>query len=653
MKKILYLLLLCTLFAISCNDDELNGIKEGFDVPKTESTDQYEITYQYNEDVIVLDEFSAGCIEKVIADTIIYFSLDLPENIIPEVNDIISSTIYDKLPYGLGNRVLSFEEEAGAYKCVTTPAPLDEIFKELDIKAVIQLLDTTSSGFYDDEGNYWETTFSESSETKVSIGSPNVLTINLGNYSSETGAKFYANGAFTLGLIATIDFSLLGGRSECSLEANAGMSGEVGAKSSWKGYKKILKKENLITQVVAIGPIILRPYVDIELGLQGGIEGNVNVGFSKQFGIKAGVRDGSPFWENTTQSANTNFVDNISVNAKGNLGLVCAFDFGAGLYTKNIALGIEPSISAGFSTELELNNPNIFREGPELNLEITADTDVFFFAQFFGKEFVKSQETLASIKLFSYSWPLLPTLVENSLNVEKRNSNGPLTFDAKYKLEGGLLGKFIDITPAFHVYRGGNEIYYLEGNKGIGADETNEFTFELKNLNHDISYTGKPCIMFMGNLYDEDGIPFSSTSPTAAITDIVQTSSEYGTFYHNGNEYDYEFKFYVNTEIRGSDNCKEWGVYDPNSDDIYNPNELKDGRITQYWTAWSTSGSATFSKTPYVILKETGSYKYFERHTHTLHYYSGYAAPGVCNNSIPFTDGAIVMQLDSVRYERY
>lgn len=42
-----------------------------------------------------------------------------------------------------------------------------------------------------------------------------------------------------------------------------------------------------------------------------------------------------------------------------------------------------------------------------------------------------------------------------------------------------------------------------------------------------------------------------------------------GSFTHNGKNYNYEFKFYVNTEIRGSDNCLEWGVYDPSSVDIY------------------------------------------------------------------------------------
>lgn len=306
-------------------------------------------------------------------------------------------------------------------------------------------------------------------------------------------------------------------------------------------------------------------------------------------------------------------------------------------------------MSAGFSTDLQVNNPNIFRNAPQLSFDITADVDAFFFAQFFGKEFVHSQETLASLSLCSFSTPLLPTLVENTLDVEKKDADGPLIFDAKYKLKGGLLGKYMDITPSFRVYKGGNEVAFIRGKNKIGSKDTEEFEFELNDLEHDISYTGKPCILFMGEIYDEDGIPFSSTSPTAAITDIVQTGSAQGAFNHNGFTYEYEFYFYVNTEIRGSENCKEWGVYDPYSVDVYNPNELKDGRVTQYWTAWSNNGTAQFSKTPYVILKETGGYKYFEKHSHTLHYggASRYA------EIQPFADGNIVMRLDSVRYERY
>lgn len=629
------------------NPDEPN-IQEGFDTPKTENTERYEVTYQYKESVIVFDEITSDYIERIVADTIIYFSSQLPKKLVPKINDVLSSRIYPKVPYGLGNKVLSFEKEENSYKCITTPASLDDIFEELDITASFELLDSISNGFYDDEGYYWETTINEGTpKTRSAIGSPDVLTINIGNDSNKAG--LYANGEFSVGAITTIDISLKENHFECSLELIAEMKGELGTKTSWKGERKIFEKENLVNGVLSIGPVVLRPYLDIKLGVQGTVEGSISTSFSKQFGVKAGIINGKPFRNNTTTIANSNLIENISIDAKGDMGLVCALDFGAGLYTKNIALEISPSLYAGFGTDLRLNNPNIFRNAPQLDFNVNADVDVLFSAHFFGKELTHAQESLASLSLFSYSWPLLPTLVDNTLDVEKRDAKGALTFDAKYKLEGGLLGNFLDIRPSFRVYRGGDEIFHIIDNKSIGYNETNEFKFELMDLEHDISYTGKPCILFMGSIYDEDGIPFSSTSPTAAVTDIVQTSSAQGIFTHNGKNFNYEFEFYVNTEIRGANNCLEWGIYDPNSVDIYNPNELKDGRVTQYWTAWSNNASATFSKTPYVILKDNSDYKYFETHTHTL-YHDG-AARSIINQS--FENDVIIMKLDSIKYESY
>lgn len=302
---------LCMTLLASCHEniiDDLANAQPGFDIPTKENAQQYEITYQYNENVIVFDEGISDYIEKVVADTIIYFSTQLPEIFVPEVNDIISCRIYEKLPYGLGNRVLSFDKEGSLYKCVTTSAALDEIFKVLDIDASIVLLDTISDGFYDDEGQYWETSVGENTETRGTIGSPNVLTINLGNYTSDTGAGFYVNGAFTVGAIATVDIDLGKKHSECSLELLAGINGEMGVKTSAKGYKKIFRKENLVNGVLAIGPVVLRPYVDIELGRQLSVEGNITTGFSKQFGLKAGIRNGKAYCNNTTTSADANLI---------------------------------------------------------------------------------------------------------------------------------------------------------------------------------------------------------------------------------------------------------------------------------------------------------------------------------------------------------
>lgn len=674
MKNLLYVFsLVLSFFSCTTNIiDDAADLIPGKDFPKTESIEGGEVTFQYKDGVIVIEESNKSYLKKIEADTILYFSKSSISHFDLKEGSIISSSLVNELtPYGLGNKVLSINEEGDLIRCVSTNAALDEIFEELDINADIELFcDTISQTIEDVDGNIVTVNVSDQNMTRASIGSPNVLTIKLGNKSDTTRIGPFITGSMSLGAVATLNISLKKHQSECSLALYSTFEGEVGTQATWSGYKKILPKSgkwNIVTGVVSLGPVVLRPFIDLELGVQGKIEGTISTKLSKQIGGKFGFKNGQSFHENLTNS-NTDIIKNISVNAKGELNLVTKLNFGMGLYTKNIAVGIEPSISAGFSTDFKLNNENLFRNQPNLDFKITASADAFFYAQFFGKEFSHAQTSLASIDLFAHSWPLLPALVENSLKIKKRDYNGPLMFDAEYKLQGGLLtelsnklGNHFDaftIMPSFRVYRGGNEIYHTIDGQDIKDSGVQTFKYELGDLEHDISYTGKPCLIIGNNMYDEDGIPFSSTSPTAAITDIVQTGAANGSFYHNGHSYDYEFYFYVNTQIKGSENCTEWGIYDPNSDDIYYPNELKDGRVTQYWTAWSNSSSATFTKTPYAILKEDGTTKYFEQHSHTLYYGGYFAAPKAKSvSTIPkglktIDNGDIIMRLDSVKYER-
>lgn len=675
MKKLFYFLSVVLGF-FSCTTniiDDTEDLIAGIDFPTTDNIEGGSITYQYYDGVIVINESNSNYLKKVDADTILYFSKSVTSKFdLTEGNVISSGLVNDITPYGLGNKILSVEDHGDFIRCVTTSAPLDEIFEVLEIDADIQLFcDTISQKIVDADGNIVSVEAAENlSETRASIGSPNVITINLGNKSNDTRFGPYLTGSMSLGAIATLDINLKEHRSECSLALYAGFEGEIGIQATWSGYKKILPKNgtwNIVTGVVSVGPIVLRPFIDAELGVQGKIEGTVSTKMSKQFGGKFGFRNGNSFYESLTNSS-TDIVKNISVDARGEFGLVTKLNFGMGLYTKNIAVGIDPSISAGFSTDFMLNNKNLFRDHPNLDFKVTADADAFFYAEFFGKQFSHAQANLASIELFSHSWPLLPALVENSLEINKRKYDGPLMFDAEYKLQGGLLtelsnklGNQFDaftIIPTFRVFRGGNEVYHIIDAQDIKWLGTQKFEFELGDLEHDVSYTGKPCIIIGNNMYDEDGIPFSSTSPTAAITDIVQTGAANGSFYHNGYNYNYEFYFYVNAQIKGSDNCKEWGIYSPKSDAIYNPLPLEDGRVTQYWTGWSNNPSMTVTQTPYVILKEDGSYKYFEEHSASLYYGGYFASPAKKSN--PHTralktiqQGDVILRLDSVKYEKF
>lgn len=305
-----------------------------------------------------------------------------------------------------------------------------------------------------------------------------------------------------------------------------------------------------------------------------------------------------------------------------------------------------------------MSDENLFRKHPNLDWNCGIDADVFFYARFFGKDLTHQEKKFASLSIWNGSLPLLPDLVDNSLKVNVRKGFSPLTFDAQYALSGGLLSSLLGVMPTIRVYKGGEEIYHIIDGQEINLVTQKTFSYELTDLEEDISYTAKPSIIIGNNMYDEDGIPFSSTSPTAAITDIVQTGAAHGSFTHNGKNFDYEFKFYVNSHLIGSENCVGWGIYDPNSDKIHNPHELKDGRYTAYWTAWSNNPSATFAKTPYVILPNN-EYKYFVTHSHTLYYTGGGAvyAPKRSINSKKIIrndviqNGDIIMRLDSIIVE--
>ena len=131
MKQFLYSFAFLLVTLCSCQENIIDMSYRGFDSPVTESTDDYTITYQYKEGVIVLGEEKLKYLEKIEADTILCFLPNTPIDLLPKIGDIISARVTSKTPYGLGNIVLERFEDDGFVKCVTTVTPLDDIFSEL------------------------------------------------------------------------------------------------------------------------------------------------------------------------------------------------------------------------------------------------------------------------------------------------------------------------------------------------------------------------------------------------------------------------------------------------------------------------------------------------------------------------------------------
>lgn len=82
---ILLAIIIPVLF-VACQINVLEGEPEeekGFDHPVTEDIEGGKITYQYNDEVIVLSETTQQYLVKVEADTILYFSESTPEKLLP------------------------------------------------------------------------------------------------------------------------------------------------------------------------------------------------------------------------------------------------------------------------------------------------------------------------------------------------------------------------------------------------------------------------------------------------------------------------------------------------------------------------------------------------------------------------------------------
>lgn len=535
-----FVTLIIPVLLVACHanvlDDEPENIK-GFGYPITEDVEGGKITYQYNDEVIVLSETTQRYLVKVEADTILYFSEATPERLLPYKGGIISSAVIDdKTPYGLGNRVISVSQESGLYKCVTTAASLDEIFKELTLAADIMLVtDAIPSQVEDVDGNLHDVTVSKFSETKAEIGSPNVLTVKLEGQSDEQVGP-YVEGDISLGAVLSIDFERSKNRYDCSLSLYAGFDGEIGVKTQCEGYKKLLPRKDkwqILDSKLPFGPVVLRPFVNAEIGLKGNAEGSISTGLFKEFGAKFGMKNRKSFYENLTEP-DAKIIKDISVDVKGEVALVTTLYFGMGLYTKNIAVSIDPSLSVGLSTDFKVNNENLFKNNPTLDFDIKAETKGAFYAQFFGKELFREEMDFVSLNLFNHSWPLLPSLVENSLKVTKRDASGPLTFDADYSLAGGLLSNLdYPLYPAFKVYKGSELVDFISSAENIYGDAAKEFTFELSGLENEVSYTGKPCLVIGDKSYDEDGIAFASslTCPDSHHPHLIDLGLPSGTMW--------------------------------------------------------------------------------------------------------------------------
>lgn len=629
MKILRHILLVLSVIAFgSCEKniiDDSDKIVPGQDFELSETTENYDITYKFNDSVIVLTEKIQQHLVKVEDDSILYFSKSMPKEKMPKVGSIISSKITDLTPYGLGNVVLERTEVGGLIRCVTTVAPLDDIFEELELTSNFSLTDliNDTTGFYDDEGNYYEIEIKEAEyftdsitdtletnpiQTRASFGSRNIIEIPI---KITTPSGLFSDIRLQIGGIATFNKSKRQKTFENSLEISMGIKGDLGWKTGIKNSQdltlqvskimNLIKKRKIIegSLPIAGGLINLRPFVDFEANLKGGINGTFAVGFGYRLGYKCGWTEKGFFHKNTSTEPNVGSIFNsFKINGKGQIGPEAVFHLGCGLYTKDLAvlLNVRPSLMIGAELGIsgQKNNGKWQIQGQSVNLDIAVGIDGEITASLFGKDIYHNGVNFANINIFNKRFPIFPEIQSGSFDVWKSNKD-PLVFKAEYSVTGGVIAKLLGGRPTIRVEKSGYEVYHIVDGQKIYYSAPSHLQYKLTGLSKNTTYTAIPSIMIGGMSFDWNGMSFSykeEEEPEEIIPeDIQEKIDDYMPIYEGINPPNVEGTFIVSPNV--TIYCEDGG-YKPGRviDDYYYNflnQDMKNNTID--CNRWSQSGN--------------------------------------------------------------
>lgn len=477
-------------------------ILPGESFPVTIEEETYCITYQFNDDVYVLDDKDLEeCLLKVEQDSVLYFrSSVFPEEYCHE-GAMISSGISEKTPYGLGNVILDYQVEGDVIKCTTTVAPLDDLFKTLELTSSIPLLIEV-----EDE---------ESELTKATIGSDSGLTIQLGSQFGDLDDKGWE--VSVLGKLAfnadlTFNVSLKNNTYEVSLTPSTTFAGEIAGTAKLPLMPEpltLMKPKEIKLPICQIGPVILRPYMSIETTLEAYLEGSASVAFSKTISGTWGWTDSGQLSESGCSNNSSNdFITGLEIDGSVKLDISTPVDLGLGIYTRRVALTLSPElgISLGADCPFEIDNqqnPDVWGMNPKLSFGLGAEVSGKFFVKLFKRQkLIKNEWPFVEFDLLSLEWPLLPTLDEDSIQTEAVSMKAGL-YNAEYTLAGGLLCKFIDIKPALVVETkdGEEEQKYKESNKLHYVTAPSNHRFGIYDIKPFGEYVVRPAIYVFDNYY--------------------------------------------------------------------------------------------------------------------------------------------------------
>ena len=394
MKRLLSFFSYAVLFAAltsSCNlfiDDEMEDATvlsdftnvrkhsgEGYDKVVSTTENGCDLEYQFNDNVIVVDEATQdNYITHVESDGVnvmleVHFRADTPEDLLPQPGEIFLSTITDKFPMGANHLVEKRLFEDGVYKCLMSFATLKDTFKDLHIDGKMTF-ETDSVRVvvppaYEDEE-------AAGARTRAESGGFDPVSIDVG----------FEGSAFTMSLPMSFSFSGEMATSKGTIHFDASMDKDVNfykvsnefnfdnfslenMKADFTqtveertqvelkgGFSKsipILKDKSIVKgKAITIGPVVLVLFLNVDLSLNFDITGSVVITKHKKYQNIYHF----DFYEGTATKEVVILKDqdwSFDAQITGTVSLDLALTVGIGLYGKVLSVRIIPTFTAALT----------------------------------------------------------------------------------------------------------------------------------------------------------------------------------------------------------------------------------------------------------------------------------------------------------------
>ena len=565
------------------NSSEEDNDNEAVYVPQTEQTDNYTVTYQYQDGVVVLPEQAQTYISKIEADTILYFKEDTPDKYLPEEGDILSARSSEHLPYGLGCKVLSVDGKGEGYKVITTSAALDEIFAELNVKGSMTLVPVgqESRGGLEDD----------------------FVSVNLN--VKKVFNELDVDAGIGLGIELDSEIDLSKGKFDVVLNTSVDWLYKLGYQMKGSKSGLLWEFDRISFKPVIMGPVVLLPYVAPSLWLNAKGEFEMMLEGKNGYCLSMGMKDNKGICKVTEKNADEWIFDDFNLEGKGSAGLTLKLETMLGLYTSATAISLHTNFELKGNGKLDLDDNNLLLNRTDFDFGLYANMEGFVNLKFLKKNLQLLHVKTGDATIFENTWPLFPRLVSQDGNYGEVNNK----ITNRFILDGGLICKVKNVYPILSVYEGNKLRQHYVSYDRITDEKRQVFTLTVDKKDTDEKLTLKPGVLYKDKHYNALGKSFSFDVPEAKLEVVgfewikkIESGMYWYDKWYIGTHA--EFKIYV--KLSGAKNVygfglKFSGMGEKDEDTCLG---IRDGYYSLAGSVDCFDGGGEVTITPYVQIKK-------------------------------------------------